>query len=95
MFDFKIPEQKKVRVILDTDAKNEVDDQFAIVQALLTQSFDINAVSALNREKSFGDGVFLENACDVRIVNFNVTCPQKPYTIKNCKNIIINGKEFA
>ena len=29
-----IPEEKKVRVIVNTDAKNEVDDQFAIVHAL-------------------------------------------------------------
>ncbi len=29
MVKFNIPEEKKVRVILDTDAKNEVDDQLA------------------------------------------------------------------
>ena len=34
-----IPEEKKVRVIVNTDAKNEVDDQFAIVHALLSPSF--------------------------------------------------------
>lgn len=44
MIDFGIPENKKVRVIIDTDAKNEVDDQFAIVQALLTPSFDIRGL---------------------------------------------------
>jgi len=32
------------RVILDTDAKNEADDQFAIVHALLTPSFDIRGI---------------------------------------------------
>ncbi|MCR5216242.1 MAG: nucleoside hydrolase [Lachnospiraceae bacterium] len=40
----KIPEQKKIRVIIDTDAKNEVDDQFAIVQAVLSESFDLRAL---------------------------------------------------
>ena len=44
MVKFNIPEEKKVRVILDTDAKNEVDDQFAIVQAVLSESFDVCAV---------------------------------------------------
>ena len=41
---FNIPEEKKIRVILDTDVKNEVDDQFAIVHAMLTESFDVRAI---------------------------------------------------
>jgi len=44
MFDFKIPDSKKIRVILDTDLKNEVDDQFAMVHAILTQSFDLRGI---------------------------------------------------
>ncbi|MCR4823121.1 MAG: nucleoside hydrolase [Treponema sp.] len=51
MVKFNIPPEKKVRVILDTDAKNEVDDQFAIVQALLSESFDIRAIIGAH----FGD----------------------------------------
>jgi hypothetical protein len=39
-FDWPVPEEKIVRVITDTDAKNEADDQFAIVQALLSPKFD-------------------------------------------------------
>jgi hypothetical protein len=30
------PPEGKVRMVLDTDAFNEIDDQFAIVQALLS-----------------------------------------------------------
>lgn len=37
-----IAEEKKRRVIINTDAKNEVDDQFAIVQAILTPSFELH-----------------------------------------------------
>lgn len=44
MYNFEIPNEKKSRVIINTDAKNEVDDQFAIVQAMLTQSFDIRGI---------------------------------------------------
>ncbi len=44
MISFNIPEEKKIRVILDTDVKNEVDDQFAIVHAVLTESFDIRGI---------------------------------------------------
>jgi inosine-uridine nucleoside N-ribohydrolase len=40
-----IPEPaKKVRVILNTDAKNEADDQYAIVHAILTPLFDLHGI---------------------------------------------------
>lgn len=29
-YDFKVPDQKKYRVIVHTDCKNEADDQFAV-----------------------------------------------------------------
>lgn len=32
--EFIISEEKKTRVIINTDAKNEVDDQYAIVHAV-------------------------------------------------------------
>jgi inosine-uridine nucleoside N-ribohydrolase len=43
---FDIPESKKVRLIINTDAKNEADDQFAIVHALLTPRFKITGIIA-------------------------------------------------
>ena len=33
---YEFPADKKIRVIVNTDAKNEADDQFAIVHAILT-----------------------------------------------------------
>jgi inosine-uridine nucleoside N-ribohydrolase len=41
-----LPAEKKVRVIINTDAKNEADDQFAIVQAALTPSFELHGFIA-------------------------------------------------
>ena len=35
---------KRLRVIVNTDAKNEADDQFAIVHALLTPSFELHGI---------------------------------------------------
>lgn len=35
---------KRARVIVDTDAKNEADDQYAIVHALLTPSFEVHGI---------------------------------------------------
>ena len=39
-YAFEVPEEKIVRVLIDIDAKNEADDQFAIVQALLSPKLE-------------------------------------------------------
>ena len=41
---FDIPEEKKIRLIINTDAKNEADDQYAIVHALLTPRFKVKGI---------------------------------------------------
>jgi inosine-uridine nucleoside N-ribohydrolase len=41
-YDF--PADKKLRVIVNTDAKNEADDQYAIVHAILTPAFELHGV---------------------------------------------------
>lgn len=45
-YKFDVPELKKIRIILNTDAKNEADDQYAIVHALLTPRFKIKGIIA-------------------------------------------------
>ena len=42
--EYSFPDDKKRRVIVITDAKNEADDQFAIVHAILTPSFDLRGI---------------------------------------------------
>ena len=41
-----LPPNKLSRVIINTDAKNEADDQYAIVQGLLTPSFELHGIIA-------------------------------------------------
>lgn len=41
---FDIPESKKIRLIINTDAKNEADDQFVIAHAVLTPRFIIKGI---------------------------------------------------
>jgi inosine-uridine nucleoside N-ribohydrolase len=43
---FHVPDEKKIKVILDTDVRNEVDDQFAIMHALMTPKFDVRGIIA-------------------------------------------------
>lgn len=44
VFDLPFPPEAKQRVIVNTDAKNEADDQYAIVQAVLTPSFELHGI---------------------------------------------------
>lgn len=44
VFDVPFPPAAKQRVIVNTDAKNEADDQYAIVQAVLTPSFELHGI---------------------------------------------------
>ncbi|MEG0452110.1 MAG: nucleoside hydrolase [Coprobacillus sp.] len=40
--------EDKIRIIICSDAKNEADDQYAIVHALLTKKFDIKGIVAVH-----------------------------------------------
>lgn len=44
--DYEVPDAKKLRVIVDTDAACEADDPFAIAHALLCRKFLVRAVLA-------------------------------------------------
>ena len=52
-YKFTIPEYKRVRVIVSTDAACEADDPFAIAHALLSPKLDVKAVIA---EHFMGEG---------------------------------------
>ncbi|OOM82274.1 pyrimidine-specific ribonucleoside hydrolase RihA [Clostridium puniceum] len=39
-----VPDNRKIRLIINSDAKNEADDQFAIVQALLSEKFIVKGI---------------------------------------------------
>lgn len=45
-YHFDVPASKKIRLIINTDAKNEADDQFAIVHALMTPKFCVKGIIA-------------------------------------------------
>jgi len=43
---YEVPEHKRIRVIVDTDAACEVDDPFAITHALISKKFEVKAIFA-------------------------------------------------
>ena len=51
-YNFKVPENKRVRVIVYTDCKNEADDQFALAHHLMTPKFDVVGIIAAHFEKN-------------------------------------------
>ena len=51
-----IPAASRLRVLLDTDAKNEADDQYAITHHLLTPMFDVRGIVATHFEQKAGYG---------------------------------------
>ena len=57
----KPPRAKPVRMVLDTDTYNEIDDQFAVVYSLISPELDVQAVYAApfknSRSRSPGDGM--------------------------------------
>ena len=60
--DLLTPPTGKVRMVLDTDTYNELDDQFAVVQALLSpQQLEVEAIYAApfynSRSSGPGDGM--------------------------------------
>jgi inosine-uridine nucleoside N-ribohydrolase len=68
------PPTRRPRVVLDTDAFNEIDDQFAIVQALLSADrLDLQAIYAAPfpnaRSRDAGDGMELSHAEILRLLD--------------------------
>ena len=51
-YDFEVPENKRVRFIVHTDAKNEADDQFTIAHAVMTPKLDVRGIVAGHFNKS-------------------------------------------
>ena len=44
VIDYTVPEKKQARILISADAKNEADDDFALVHALLTPSFQVKGL---------------------------------------------------
>lgn len=45
---YKVADSKKIRVIIDTDAACEADDQYAIAHALMTQKFIVKGITSVH-----------------------------------------------
>lgn len=50
-YDFKVYDNKKIRVLYSTDTKNEADDQYVIAHAIMTPKFIVEGFVAAHYEK--------------------------------------------
>jgi purine nucleosidase len=55
-YEFSVPPKKRVRLIIDTDCKNEADDQFALAHHLMTPKFEIKGIIAAHFEAKHDEG---------------------------------------
>lgn len=56
--EINIPDNRRIRLIIDSDAENEVDDKFAIAHTLLSKKFIVKGIINL-----------LYNVCKYYIIN--------------------------
>lgn len=64
---FLVPSKKCVRMIVDTDCKNEADDQFALAHHLMTPMFDVKGIIAAHfesRKDVWGEGKTMQASYD-------------------------------
>lgn len=75
-FLYEVPEKKKVRVIVDTDAACEADDPFAIAHALMSRKFEVKAILAEHFgqkgtvQKSYSEIMTVLDAMEIKVPVF-------------------------
>lgn len=73
---YEVPEYKRLRVIIDTDAACEADDPFAIAHALMCKRFDVKAIFAEqfgypeSTKKSYDEIITILEAMDISVPVF-------------------------
>lgn len=73
---YEVPEYKKLRVIIDTDAACEADDPFAIAHALMSKKLDVKAIFAEQfgtpetTKKSYDEIITILKAMDISVPVF-------------------------
>lgn len=66
-YAYQVPESKKIRVIINTDCKNEADDQFALAHHLMTPQFLVQGIIAAHFEanpQKYGKGRTMQASYD-------------------------------
>ncbi len=66
-YAYQVPDSKKIRLIINTDCKNEADDQFALAHHLMTPQFMVKGIIAAHFEANssrYGKGGTMQASYD-------------------------------
>ncbi len=90
------PPQGRVRMVLDTDTYNEIDDQFAVVHAILSpKELNLEAIYAapFHNNRSTGPEDGMEKSYDeiLRLLNF-LQVKSKNFVYKGSQGFLSNGE---
>ena len=90
-YRFAVPEQKRVRMLISTDAKNEADDQFAIAHHLMTPKFDVRGIIPAHFETPFrSTGTSCQASLDevhllLKLMDLEGVCPVEKARTALCR----------
>lgn len=90
---FKIPLNKKIRVIIDTDAAAEADDQFAIVHACLTSKFDIVGIIAEHYNEVSSNNTMEESYHEIQKVITLMGLKDKVQVFRGASQALMNSHQ--
>lgn len=89
-YHYRIPAGKRVRLIVDTDAKNEGDDQYCIVHALLSPKFDIRGIVAAHFGEQKSAASMMDSYREIEKILDLMDFPQQ-LKCKGCEKAIEKG----
>ena len=92
-YTFKVPEQKMIRVITDTDAKNEADDQYAIVHTLLSPRFDNRGIIAAHFGIEKSPHTMMDSYHEAEKLLELMSFPKEDFLFKGAEHALSNIRE--
>lgn len=92
-YNFQVPKVKMVRVITDTDARNEADDQYAIVHALLSPRFDNRGFIAAHFGKIKSKTSMMDSYREIETVFDKMEISKENMIFKGGEQALENDKE--
>jgi inosine-uridine nucleoside N-ribohydrolase len=82
---YEVPDEKKVRMLIHTDCKNEADDQFAVAHHLMTPKFLVKGIIGAHfnsNPRDYGDGHTAKASMEeidkvLKLMDLDGICPVK------------------
>lgn len=90
---FQIPNDYRIRVIICADAKNEVDDQFAITYALLSPKIEVAGLAATHFEIHNIPDTMEQSYQEIKVILDKLGLPEKIPVLRGAPRSLVNEYE--